>query len=250
MNVLVTAGNTLVPIDRVRCITNIFSGRTGAAVALEADARGHAVTLLTSHPEAVDSLAGGKTLSERWCLRRYRTFDDLHGLMAECVQGGGLDAVIHSAAVSDYLAGGVYAPAAHTRFRPEDGRWESDEMLGPALLDRAAGKVKSDEPELWLRLVRAPKLIDRVRRDWGFRGVLVKFKLEVGTSDEQLLDVAERSRRHSEANLMVANTLEGSGHYAYLGPLAGAYQRVGRRELPARLLDALERLHAGGASRG
>ncbi|MFO0803298.1 MAG: phosphopantothenoylcysteine decarboxylase [Gemmataceae bacterium] len=29
MKVLVTAGNTQSPLDRVRCITNIFSGRTG-----------------------------------------------------------------------------------------------------------------------------------------------------------------------------------------------------------------------------
>jgi phosphopantothenoylcysteine synthetase/decarboxylase len=250
MNVLVTAGNTLVPIDRVRCLTNVFTGRTGAAVALDAHARGHAVTLLTSHPEAVTSLAEGAPPAERWCLRRYRTFDDLHGLMADLVTGGGLDAVIHSAAVSDYLAGGVFAPAGHTRFRPEDGRWESDERLGPALLDRGAGKVKSDEPELWLRLVRAPKLIDLVRGAWGFRGTLVKFKLEVGVGDEHLLDVAERSRRHSEADLMVANTLEGSAHYAFLGPLEGTYQRVGRRELPARLLAVVERRHAGEASRG
>src|SRR4051794_40704146 len=109
MNVLVTAGNTLVPIDRVRCLTNVFTGRTGAAVALEAHARGHTVSLLTSHPEAVAPLAEGVALGERWCLRDYRTFDELHRLMAECVLGGGLDAVIHSAAVSDYLAGGVYA---------------------------------------------------------------------------------------------------------------------------------------------
>jgi phosphopantothenate---cysteine ligase (CTP) len=250
MNVLVTAGNTLVEIDRVRCLTNVFTGRTGAAVALEAHARGHTVTLLTSHPEAVASLAEGPAPAEGWGLRRYRTFDDLHRLMAELVRGGGLDAVIHSAAVSDYLAGGIYAPAGHTRFRPEDGRWESDELLGPALLDRGAAKVKSDEPELWLRLVRAPKLIDLVRGAWGFRGVLVKFKLEVGVGDEQLLDVAERSRRHSGADLMVANTLEGSGHYAFVGPLDGAYQRVGRRELPARLLEAVERLPARGANRG
>ena len=47
MNILVTAGNTQTQIDRVRCITNIFSGRTGARVAAEADSRGHTVTLLT-----------------------------------------------------------------------------------------------------------------------------------------------------------------------------------------------------------
>ena len=173
---------------------------------------------------------------------RYRTFDDLQNLTSELVVGGKLDAVIHCAAVSDYLAGGIYAPGAGTHFHTESGRWESEDATGPALVDRAASKVKSDEPELWLRLVRAPKLIDCIRRDWGFRGLLVKFKLEAGIRDEQLLDIAERSRTHSEADLMVANTLEGAGAYAYLGPLDGQYQRVSRRELAERLLSALEQL--------
>jgi phosphopantothenate---cysteine ligase (CTP) len=110
------------------------------------------------------------------------------------------------------------------------------------MVDRAAGKVKSDEPELWLRLVRAPKLVDRVRSDWHFQGLLVKFKLEVGLSDDDLLAVAERSRRHSNADLMVANTLEGAAHYAFLGADRD-YQRVSRRELAPRLLDLLEQLH-------
>jgi phosphopantothenate-cysteine ligase/phosphopantothenoylcysteine decarboxylase/phosphopantothenate--cysteine ligase len=246
MNLLVTAGNTLVPIDRVRCITNVFTGRTGAAIALHAHERGHTVTLLTSHPEAVAGpREGTPPADERWRLHAYHTFDDLQQAMTAVLTGGGLDAVVHCAAVSDYLSAGVYAPAPETRFLPEDGRWESDGLLGPALVDRAAGKVKSDEPELWLRLVRAPKLIDRIRADWEFRGLLVKFKLEVGVEDERLLEIAERSRIHSRADLMVANTLEGSAVYAFLGPLDGAYQRVTRGELAARLLDALEGLHKG-----
>jgi phosphopantothenoylcysteine synthetase/decarboxylase len=244
MNLLVTAGNTLTPIDRVRCLTNIFTGRTGAAIALAAQQRGHGVTLLTSHLEAAGELAGGRAPTERWTVRRYRTFDDLRRQMAEGIGAGGLDVVIHSAAVSDYLAGGVYAPAPGTHFRTEDGRWVSEEAGGPALADRAAGKVKSDEPELWLRLVRAPKLIDLVRSDWGFGGLLVKFKLEVGVSDEELLRIAERSRQHSGADLMVANTLEGAGSHAFVGPLGGAYQRVGRSALAERLLEVLEGLHA------
>ena len=238
MNVLVTAGNTLILIDRVRAITNIFTGRTGAGIALHAHERGHAVTLLTSHPEVV---AGPP--AERWAVQPYRTFEDLQERMEQALRAGGPDAVVHCAAVSDYRAAGVYAPAPNTRFRAADGRWESADASPPALADRAAGKVKSDEPELWLRLVRAPKLIDRVRTDWRFRGVLVKFKLEVGVSEEGLLETAERSRRHSDADLMVANTLEGAGSWAYLGPLAGRYHRLDRPDLPARLLDAVERLH-------
>lgn len=236
MNILATAGNTLVPIDRVRCITNVFTGKTGASIARCAWERGHRVTLLTSHPEAVED----RPHSERWAMLRYRTFDDLQNLMRDRVMGGELDAVIHCAAVSDYLAGGIYAPAEGTHFHVESGRWESDGTLGPAMIDRAAAKVKSDEPELWLRLVRAPKLINRVRRDWDFRGLLVKFKLEAGIRDEQLLSIAEASRMHSAADLMVANTVEGAGAYAFIGPLNGQYQCVPRRELAERLILALE----------
>jgi phosphopantothenoylcysteine synthetase/decarboxylase len=243
MKLLITAGNTLVLIDRVRCLTNVFSGRTGAAIALEAHHRGHTVTLLTSHPEAVPDLANGTALHERWSLHSYRTFEDLQNLMERHFRGEDLDGVVHCAAVSDYLSGGVYAPAPHTTFRTEEGVWQSDDQRPPALVDRRAGKVKSDEAELWLRLVRAPKLIDRIRTDWGFEGVLVKFKLEVGIDDRALLDIAERSRIHSRADLMVANTLEGASTYAFLGPFAGSYQRVSRRELAARLLKALETLH-------
>jgi phosphopantothenoylcysteine synthetase/decarboxylase len=236
MNILVTAGNTLVPIDRVRCITNIFTGRTGASITRCAWERGHRVTLLTSHPEAVDN----PPHSERWAMLRYRTFEDLQRLMREIVTGGELNAVIHCAAVSDYLAGGIYAPAEDTHFRPESGYWDSDNAARPRMIDRAAGKIKSDEPELWLRLVRAPKLIDCLRRDWGFRGMIVKFKLEVGVGNERLLAVAERSRQQSAADLMVANTLEGASEWAFLGPLGGQYQRIARHQLPEHLLHALE----------
>lgn len=244
MNVLVTAGNTLALIDKVRCITNVFTGRTGASIALEAHARGHSVTLLTSHPEAVGDLSEGRSLAERWALRRYRTFEDLQNRMGEIISAPGLDAVVHCAAVSDYLPGGVYGVADQVRFDVATATWHGDP---PALIDRAAGKVKSDEPELWIRLVRAPKLVDRIRTDWGFRGVLVKFKLEVGLTDEELLAVAERSRAHSDADLMVANTLEGAPYYAFVGAQPGGYERVSRGRLAARLLDVVEgRIQARG----
>ena len=242
MNILVTAGNTLVPIDKVRVITNIFTGRTGANIALEAHARRHMVTLLTSHPEAVADLAGQAPRSERWSSVSYSTFDDLEHHLEGLVLNGGFDIVIHCAAVSDYRVAGVYASDPATLFQEAEGVWTSH-GYPPTLQDRSAGKIKSDAPELWLRLVRTPKLIDRIRSDWGFKGVLVKFKLEVGIADRELLEIAERSRLQSQADLMVANTLEGADSWAYLGPIGGAYQRIARGDLPARLIDAVERLH-------
>jgi phosphopantothenate---cysteine ligase (CTP) len=239
MNILVTAGNTQTLIDKVRCITNIFTGRTGASIAQEANRRGHQVTLLTSHPDVVE----GPPCAERWTVRPYRTFEDLHTAMAELISAPGLDAVIHSAAVSDYRVAGIFAPADGTQFHDPDHHWESLTAEPPRMIDMAAGKVKSDAAELWLRMVRTPKLIDFIRKDWSFRGVLVKFKLEVGVTDERLLEIAEKSRRASAADLIAANTLEGAKSWAFLGPLADGFHRIQRWNLAERLIEEVERLH-------
>jgi phosphopantothenate-cysteine ligase/phosphopantothenoylcysteine decarboxylase/phosphopantothenate--cysteine ligase len=224
MRVLVTAGNTQAPLDRVRCVTNIFTGRTGGQIAAAAAGRGHAVTLLTPHPEAVAPPAAG------WRARTYRTFDDLAALMAAEVAGGAYDAVIHSAAVSDYLVAGVFA-------RGPDG----------GMADAASGKMQSTHPELWVKMTPAPKLVDRVRTDWRFRGVLVKFKLEVGPTESELLPIAERSRVHSGADLMCTNTLDGMHDWAVIGAGPGGYERVRRADLADRLLDAVELIYRGRA---
>ena len=224
MRIFVTTGNTQVRIDRVRCITNIFTGRTGAAIAMEAHRRGHHVTLATSHSEVVAALDVGP---DRWRCLPYVTFADLEALMLEGIGRAQPDAVVHCAAVSDYVPAGIYAPAA-----------------GGEMIDRSAAKIKSDEPELWLRLMRAPKLVDKIRTDWNFRGILVKFKLEVEISDADLLAVAESSRKHSAADWMVANTLEGAADWAFLGNASG-YKNVPRPELAGALLDAIERQHHG-----
>jgi phosphopantothenoylcysteine synthetase/decarboxylase len=243
MNILVTAGNTQAPIDRVRCLTNIFSGRTGAAIALAAWTRGHTVTLATSHPEALhDFDVDPRQPFERWTLLPYRTFDDLAAMLQAQLRGAPFHAVCHCAAVSDYLPAGAFSPKPGTVFNARTSEWEG-RSGPPAFAEQKAGKIKSQEPELWLRLVRAPKLIDRFRSPWGFEGILVKFKLEVGLGDDELLQAAEHSRNQSAADLIVANTLEGSKHWAYLGPLADGYERVTRAELPERLVTAIEELH-------
>jgi phosphopantothenoylcysteine synthetase/decarboxylase len=244
MNILVTAGNTIVPIDRVRCITNIFTGRTGTLIALHCHERGHTVTLLTSHPDLVAMLSTNQELQEHWTVEPYGTYAHLRERLASKLSGEAFDIVIHCAAVNDYEAAGIYSPAPGTRFEPEQARWQTTgPPHAPAFCDRSAAKIKSDEPELWLRLVRTPKLIDLIRSEWGFRGIVIKFKLEVGVSEQHLLEVAESSRRQSGAELMVANTLEGASSWAMLGPLDGRYERVTRHDLPRRLLDAAEYLY-------
>jgi phosphopantothenoylcysteine synthetase/decarboxylase len=239
MRVLVTAGNTETPIDRVRVITNVFTGRTGARIALEAYERGHEVELMTSRPQPVTDIYKKEPAGARWRISIYRTFDDLAAVLEQHVREEQFDAIIHAAAVSDYLVAGVFSPAKGTSI-DQEGRWQGK---SPAFVDRSAGKVKSDEEELWLRLKRVPKLVDAFRSQWGFKGVFVKFKLEVGVDPARLTEIAEPSRIQSGADLMVANTLEGTNDWALLGPVKGQYERVSRTDLPARLWSLVETLH-------
>jgi len=224
MNVLVTAGNTQTPLDQVRCITNIFTGRTGGLIAADAFDRGHAVTVLTSHPEVFDAIPQLRLRhSPDWQIHKYRTFEDLDHLMESKITTSGFDVIIHAAAVSDYHLAGMFAPT-------------------PELPIDTTGKVKSTYPELWLKLVPTPKLVDKIRSVWGFHGVLVKFKLEVGLTEAELLAVAERSRIQSDADLMAANTLEGRHEWALVGNGVIGYERVLRGDLARVLLNRVEAL--------
>lgn len=247
MRILITAGNTQTPIDDVRVITNVFSGRTGSKIATAAHDRGHSVCLLTSNPELVSGRPANSMhpLAE-WEVQPYRTFDDLHGLMRQLITEQKFDAIIHSAAVSDFELDGIYAPTADTAFNAEIATWETrspasdGKIPPPAMIDVSAGKIKSGHRELWLRLVPTPKLVDQIRQPWGFQGLLVKFKLEVGPSDAELILIAEASRTHSQADFMVANTRSGMHAYAFLGPVNGTYERLTREQLADRLLNELE----------
>ncbi len=59
-------------------------------------------------------------------------------------------------------------------------------------------------------------------------------------SEPELLHIAERSRRQSDADLLVANTLEEMHQVAFLCSRDGKVQRVTRDELPVKLIQVVE----------
>lgn len=171
--ILITAGPTWSAIDKVRIITNIFSGRTGCAIAKRARELGVKVTLLLG-PGQMDL---PKNYFKGINVLRFRYFDELLKLMQKEISTKKYAAVIHSAAVSDYLP-----------------------------VKKAAGKIPSGKSALTIRLRPAAKIIRRIK-NWDPNIFLVQFKLEAGKSPKKLIAASYKSMLKNRADLAVANDL-------------------------------------------
>jgi phosphopantothenate---cysteine ligase (CTP) len=230
---LVTAGNTREKIDEVRDWGNIFTGQTGLDIALALAESGD-VLLLTSniaHAARFDGHVGKAGTIE---VQTFQHHAQLLALLETTMHGPTFDAVLMTAAVADYAPAGAFSVVS---IEPIPGtnqqRW--------IVQDASAPKIKSTHDQIAFLGKPTLKLIDQFRGPWGFRGTLVKFKLEVGISEERLLEIARASRAASGADLIVANTLEmvrGAEPAAYI--LGDALsERVARTDLPTRLAQYL-----------
>src|SRR5258707_10569087 len=104
MRCLVTAGNTREKIDRVRDWGNVFTGRTGLAIARALTTIG-AVDLLTSNQQHLDELEKeGGAIEAHGFLSHGMLQGELAGLMSSVKY----DAVFMTAAVADYKPKGVW----------------------------------------------------------------------------------------------------------------------------------------------
>lgn len=243
MNILITGGSTYVPIDKVRGITNIFKGKTACDIAIEALARGHNVILLGNpgmmqcvHPVLRTSLL---------TTNKYNTYDELYTGMHDIITAYHLDVVIHSAAVSDYKVSSIYPTPEHVWLEGKcrhcgvalNSKTEFSHCISHPV---SFGKVPSSYKKLSMDLVPTEKIVDKIRDPWAFKGTLVKFKLQVDMSDDELLGVARKSRETSRANILVANCLEWARERAYI--LVGdRVVNVSRNLLAKILLDEIER---------
>jgi phosphopantothenate---cysteine ligase (CTP) len=225
---LVTAGNTRERIDAVRDWGNVFTGNTGFAIAQALSAVGE-VDLLTSNRAHLASLAGPSPIHASG----FTSHEELKGSLAEVLSRHRYAAVFMTAAVADYKPRRVYE-VLERRPAGETEQW--------VVRDVQAGKVKGSFPSVAVLGERTEKLVDLFRTEWGHRGLLVKFKLEVGLEREELLRVGEASRTASGADYLVANTLdmvEGPEAGAYLLSAAG-HEWVPRAALAARLVRLVQ----------
>ncbi len=174
LRAVVTAGGTSEPVDDVRVLTNLSTGRFGAAIANALVARGVDVLLLASR-RALDSRS--VVVDPRVRRRAFGSFADLAQALEEAGRRERPDLVLMAAAVSDY------SPV------------------------RAAGKLSSADAERSLLLEKNPKLLDRLREWCGEGATLVGFKLLSGVERGELERVARAQLVRAGLDVCVANDL-------------------------------------------
>ena len=136
--ILITAGPTEEPLDPVRFITNLSSGKMGYALAAAAQRRGAIVTLI-SGPTNLPLPSAEKII-------RVRTAKEMHKAVLDNFKKA--DVIIKAAAVADY--------------RPKITALE---------------KIKKDKKTLSLELEKNPDIIAEIGKNKGKR-VLVGFAME------------------------------------------------------------------------
>jgi len=203
IKVLVTAGPTWVKIDKVRVLTNIFSGKTGFLIAKAFRAGGFQVTLALGPSRF-------RPQDKNLNILKFKYFEELRRLIGKELGDKSYKVIIHSAAVSDYRPIRLYG-----------------------------SKISSSRKELILRLRPTPKLIKEIRKKRG-DVFLIQFKLEVGRSRKDLINIAYTSLVKNNSDLVVANDLRDFKGLAYRAYIIDKDKNIkmvrARRELAQQLL--------------
>jgi phosphopantothenate---cysteine ligase (CTP) len=180
MQCLVTAGPTFEPLDEVRRLTNLSTGRLGSELANFLAARGHDVTLLIGQQA---------TWHGERRARQVETFTTTASLRdrLQALASPAVDAVFHAAAVSDFAFGKV---------------WCQPPLGAPT--GHKTGKFSTREGTLLAELVPTPKII-ALLRPWFPQARLVGWKFEVDGDRAGVVRLAEQQITACRTDACVAN---------------------------------------------
>jgi len=171
--ILMTAGPTVEYIDPLRVITNQSSGKTGVLLASELISAGSKVTLVYG-PGIEKPPKGAKVIKVLTSKEMYET--------VKKQMKKKFDVMIMAAAVADYT--------------PENP---------------SKKKIKSTQNKIKISLKKVPKIIDQIKK-FQKNIILVGFKAEANLSKKDLIRVARKKLRESNADIIIANNI-GSPRY-------------------------------------
>jgi phosphopantothenate---cysteine ligase (CTP) len=172
MIVIVTIGPTQEPLDAMRILTNRSTGELGTLLAASLAEHGHEVIALRGKGSTASE---GMLDHKRIRTIPFTTTDDLQTALEGLAREGGIRAVYHAAAVSDF-----YLPGAGT------------------------GKIPTAAGSLTLTLEPTPKLLPRMR-GWFPEAVITGWKFEATGNRDHALSAGRSQIAASGTDACVVN---------------------------------------------
>ncbi len=167
-SILITAGPTIEPIDTVRVLTNQSSGKTGVLLASEMISAGAKVTLVYG-PGTEAPPRGAKIIP-------VKTVHQMFDAVKKEMKSKKFDIAILCAAPADYTT------------------------------TPSKTKIKSDRSSLTIKLQKAPKIIDHIKKIQK-NIFLVGFKAETNVSRQKLVESARKKLQTSNSDIIIANDI-------------------------------------------
>ena len=189
---IVTTGPASAPIDKVRCITNFATGEIGAVLAEALVAAGWDVFLFRGRGATHTGTPPGAHLHE------FTTNQELSHGLEELSEARGRDiaAVLHAAALTDYVVSSVRRPDGTAPER---------------------GKIPGDVAQLHLVLEPTAKILPRLR-GWFPHAWVVGWKYELAGTREDAIATAREQLARGQTDATVVN---GSAYGPGFGVLEG-----------------------------
>jgi phosphopantothenate---cysteine ligase (CTP) len=218
MNCIVTAGPAFEPLDDVRRLTNLSTGRLGTELANFLTARGHRVTLLIGESA---TYAGKREMQS---VKIYSTTADLRTKL-KLFSGKKVDAIFHAAAVSDFMFGKMFTRDAAGKLKPF----------------KPSKKILTRDGNLFVELVPTPKIIAELR-SWFPQAKIVGWKFEADGKRADALAAAQKQVAECATDLCVVN---GPAYGEGFG-IIGGKGAPGHLANPPVLFDVLEKFLKAG----
>ena len=179
LKILITSGGTKENIDGVRYLSNLSTGKTGAAIAEYFSRNFHEVTFVHADNSVIPKIAG-KFIS-------YFSFGDLNKQLKSLLSNEDYDAVIHLAAVGDYSV-------------------ESIEVNGKRNKLPLEYKLDSTGDEAILHLKRNDKIIKHLKEYSKDKNLLlVGFKLTNTQNENERITAVKKLFREADCDAVVLN---------------------------------------------
>ncbi len=176
MRIIITAGGTIEPIDSVRCITNLSTGKTGSVIA-EYFSKKNSVTYLCSR-----NARFLPPINRNTKIKYFDTFNSLNNLLKKELGSKNYDIIIHCAAVSDYSIHSVH--------------------INGKTFKKINQKISSDVKFITIKLKRNFKILDKLKEYSKNKNIsVIAFKLTSGNNKKEIKKAIEKLK----ADIVVHN---------------------------------------------